>query len=419
MTDMNSRPRVCFVTTRPAWPLYPGYRLRTANLLRALSTMADVEAVFILPDDELVDPLPPDLAGLSVHVIPVPRLSVPKALFTWAMSKRPMPMLKVDWAAATPEVAKLTDPSRCDVVFVTPSTAWDPVRHVSVPIVTDLDDLDDFKILHRLSEPGNYPAGWRGFAQRTMDRREVRRWQRLYAEMKSQARCLVVCSEIDRGRLKVPNARALPNVYPVPDRAVQTTPTGQQTPSILFVGDLTYRPNLEAFTFLEQLMPRVWQTRPDIEVEVVGKNAFANRSGDPRVHVHGTVPDVGPYLDRATIVVAPLRSGGGTRIKILEAFAHHIPVVATTVGCEGLAVTHGEELLIADSPEDFADEITRLAGDAELAQRLAANGFALFERSYTFTALVALLHEVMAFSVGRPFSSGGSSPGDGATPHSD
>jgi glycosyltransferase involved in cell wall biosynthesis len=403
------RPRVCFVTTRAAWPLYPGYRLRTANLLRALSTLADVDAVFILPDDELSDPLPPDLAGLNVHVVPVPRLSVPKALLAWATSSRPMPMLKVDWAAATPTVAALCDPSRCDAVFATPSTAWDPVRHARVPVITDLDDLDDFKILHRLSEPGSYPAGWRGFAHRTMDRLEVRRWQRLYAEMKAHARCLVVCSEIDRSRLRAPNVRALPNVYPVPDRAATADRTSAARPSVLFVGDLTYRPNLEALAFLEQLMPRVWQARPDIEVDVVGKNEFTNRHGDPRLHVHGTVPDLDPFLDRATIVVAPLRSGGGTRIKILEAFAHRIPVVATTVGCEGLAVTHGEQLLIADSPEAFADEIIRLAGDPKLSVHLSAKGFALFEQSYTFTALVALLHEVMAFSAGETFGSDGSS----------
>ena len=218
----SPRPRVCFVTTRPAWPLYPGYRLRTANLLRALTTMADVEAVFILPSDDLSNPLPPDLAGMKVHVVPVPRLSVPKALFAWATSKRPMPMLKVDWAAATPTVAALTDPSRCDVAFVTPSTTWDTVRQVRVPVIADLDDLDDFKILHRLSEPANYTAGWRGRAEQLMDRREVQRWKHLYAEMGERVRCLVVCSEVDRARLQTPNVRALPNVYPVPEKAAQT-----------------------------------------------------------------------------------------------------------------------------------------------------------------------------------------------------
>ena len=409
------RPRVCFVTTRPAWPMYPGYRLRTANLLRALSIMADVEAVFILPDDELSDPLPPDLVGMKVHVVPAPRLSVPRALLSWTVSRRPMPMLKVNWAMAAPHVASLTDPARCDAVFVTPSTAWDAVRDVRVPIVCDLDDLDDYKILHRLSDHGNYPNGSRGLAHRAMDRREVRRWRRLYSEMKQRSRCLVVCSEIDRERLGVSHVRSLPNVYPVPERIAVTSrndetrtttngpsvkPAEAAGPSVLFVGDLTYRPNLEAFAFLEQLMPEVWRARPDIVVEVVGKNAFSNRIDDPRFRIHGSVPELAPYLDRATIVVAPLRSGGGTRIKILEAFAHRIPVVSTTVGCEGLAVTHGEQLLIADSADSFANEIIRLAGDHELSLSVAEHGFALFERSYTFAALVNLLHEVMAFSIG-------------------
>ena len=398
--DAAPRPRVCFVTTRPAWPLYPGYRLRTANLLRSLATVADVEAVFVLPSDEVAEPLPPDLAGLPCQVVPVPRLSVPKALMRWATGQRPMPMVKVDWASATAKVHLAIDPSRCDAVFVTPSTAWDTVRDAQVPVVTDLDDLDDYKILHRLGDRANYPKGWRGQAQRLMDRLEVRRWKKLYVEMKLRARCLVVCSDIDRERLQVQHVRALPNVYPLPTAAADTQTRLAQSPSILFVGDLTYRPNLEAFTFLEQLMPLVWRTRPDIEVHVVGKNEFNNRNGDPRIHIDGAVADLLPVLARATMVVAPLRSGGGTRIKILEAFAHRIPVVATSVGCEGLAVTQGDQLLIADTPEAFADAIVRLAGDTKLAGSLTANGFSLFERSYTFDALVALMHEVMAFSVG-------------------
>lgn len=395
-----ARLRIRFITTRPAWPLYPGYRLRTSNLLRALCEIADVDATFVVPDDEHGEVCPPDLVPHSVQIVRVPRLSTIPALVRWARGKLPMPMTKVDWTAAAESTETLVGPDTCDLVFITPSTAWKAGSMARVPIIVDLDDLDDFKIEHRISDRSNYPSGLKGLAEQIIDRVDLRRWRHLYAEVKTTARCVVVCSATDIERLAVPHARALPNVYPVPAATEVIQARAKTTsPSALLVGDLTYRPNLEALAFLqESVMPIVWESRPDFELHVVGKNEFGDRSFDKRISVHGVVDSVTPFLEGTWMVVAPLRSGGGTRIKILEAFAHRIPVIATTVGCEGLAAVDGKDLLVADNPADFARAVLKVAENPSLIADLTNNAYQLFRSNYTFSALCSSVEQVVGFA---------------------
>jgi glycosyltransferase involved in cell wall biosynthesis len=113
-----------------------------------------------------------------------------------------------------------------------------------------------------------------------------------------------------------------------------------------------------------------------------------------------------PELARATAAVVPVRFGGGTRVKILEAFAHCVPVVTTTVGCEGIEVEPGRHLLIGDDAATFADACTRLLGDPALRARLAADGATLFEDRYRAERVrdtdAALASSVMATAPGAP-----------------
>ncbi len=109
---------------------------------------------------------------------------------------------------------------------------------------------------------------------------------------------------------------------------------------------------------------------------IVGQNpsrAVLRKRSD-HVRVTGYVHDVRPYLEGAEVFIAPLYAGGGTRLKILEAMAMGTPVVSTSIGCEGLPVSHGEHLLVADSPDEFADSILKLFRDPRLRATLAARG---------------------------------------------
>jgi glycosyltransferase involved in cell wall biosynthesis len=149
-------------------------------------------------------------------------------------------------------------------------------------------------------------------------------------------------------------------------------------PILLFVGTLYYYPNIDAINyFFSEIYPRIRLTRSDVRVQIVGLNppVSIQRLGDlPGVEVIGGVPDVRPYYKQASVFIVPLRLGGGTRLKIVEAMAMGLPVVSTSTGAEGLSVHPGEDILIADDPQAFAEEVLRLLSDPALWHRIAAGG---------------------------------------------
>jgi glycosyltransferase involved in cell wall biosynthesis len=153
------------------------------------------------------------------------------------------------------------------------------------------------------------------------------------------------------------------------------------------VGSLGYAPNVDAAVTLGRLiLPRLraGAGRP-VELQIVGSRPPPDvaRLGElSGVSVAADVPSVTPYYVRSRVAVAPLRAGGGSRIKVLEALAHRCPVVATRVGAEGLDVRDGEHLLVADGPERFAGACLELLAGDELAARLAEAGRDLVESRY-------------------------------------
>ena len=175
---------------------------------------------------------------------------------------------------------------------------------------------------------------------------------------------------------------------------VGEVPTGVDTESIrpsgsitrerdhlVFLGAMDWLPNEDGAAFLlNDILPRVRQQRPGVRVSIVGRNPSqalrAMADPIPGVTVTGTVPDVRPYLERASIMIVPLRIGGGTRLKILEGMAMELPVVSTTVGAEGLPLVPGEHIELADSPADFANAILTLLDDPAGAEALGARGAA-------------------------------------------
>ena len=143
----------------------------------------------------------------------------------------------------------------------------------------------------------------------------------------------------------------------------ENSPPGRQ---IVFVGTMDYYPNVEAATsFASRIWPRVLEKLPEMRLMIVGANptpAVSALGGIPSVTVTGTVPDVRPYYRDALAAIVPLRTGGGTRLKILEAMAAGVPVVSTDLGAEGLAVTRGSDILIADAddPHQWVNHLSAL-----------------------------------------------------------
>jgi glycosyltransferase involved in cell wall biosynthesis len=146
---------------------------------------------------------------------------------------------------------------------------------------------------------------------------------------------------------------------------------------LVFTGLMRYRANIDAVTFfVTEVLPLIHRSRPDVTLTIVGwggKEAVRSLLG-PKVIATGQVPDVRPYLAGAAAVVAPIRMGGGTRLKVLEALSMARPLVATALGCEGLDLVDGRHLLIADNPQGFADHVLRLLADQRRGEALGAAG---------------------------------------------
>ena len=182
---------------------------------------------------------------------------------------------------------------------------------------------------------------------------------------------------------------------------LQSVHLNRGSQNILTLGTLHYPPNADGIRwFLQEVFPRIRQQVPEANVSILGKSPpkdFTTLAAqEPDVyHVPGFVPDLMPYLSNAALMVVPVRAGSGMRVRILEAFARGMPVVTTTIGLEGIDARPGVDVLVADTPEDFASETLRLMGDYSLRCELAANARRLAEQKYDWHQALAPLDQII------------------------
>jgi glycosyltransferase involved in cell wall biosynthesis len=158
---------------------------------------------------------------------------------------------------------------------------------------------------------------------------------------------------------------------------------------LVFVGSMDWMPNIDGVKwFVEEMLPLIRARRPDCSLAIVGRKPDprieALAAADPRIRVTGTVPDVRPFMWGSGISIVPLRIGGGTRLKIYEAMAAKVPVISTTIGAEGLDYLHGENILIADEPRDFAERCVELLSEQARQRRIAQNAWDLVNARYSW-----------------------------------
>jgi glycosyltransferase involved in cell wall biosynthesis len=172
-------------------------------------------------------------------------------------------------------------------------------------------------------------------------------------------------------------------------------------PVVLFCGSMDWEPNIDAVEyFCRDIWPTVLASFPDARFQIVGRNPHPSvrRLASASVEVTGTVPSVADYLRLATVVVVPLRIGGGTRLKIFEAMAMAKALVSTSIGAEGLDVTDGRDLMIADDASSFAAAIIRLLQDPALRRNYEQAAAALAER-YDWSQIARRFAEVLQNTV--------------------
>ena len=169
--------------------------------------------------------------------------------------------------------------------------------------------------------------------------------------------------------------------------------------NLVFTGSMDWLPNEDAIRyFTNEIMPLIKKEQPGVTLTVVGRNPYRAlvelSRRDSSVIVTGRVDDVRPYMERAAAYVVPLRIGGGTRLKIFEAMAMEKPIISTTVGAEGLPVRNESELLLADSPQDFAAAVLRTLNDHEFAFHLGRRAATLVRQEFGWQRVARRFAEI-------------------------
>lgn len=205
--------------------------------------------------------------------------------------------------------------------------------------------------------------------------------------------------ELFSGLLHAPDqCVVMPNVLDMRDYEGEFGPRDYS--ALLYAGSFGYIANYEAMQWFAREVFRHITSRENVKVRVTGNTAGRDlaplRKACPEIEFTGFVDDIRPYFATSGICIVPILSGGSTRLKIVEAMAWGTPVVSTRIGAEGLEVTHGENILLADTPADFAGAIERLVGDRDLWQRISRGGRHLVEERYSTDRMFHQLESMLS-----------------------
>lgn len=285
-----------------------------------------------------------------------------------------------------------------DAVFVHRLQAMPALFRANVrlpPIFFDLDDVEHIALIRSLRRPPYWPGKKLYYLQlpalMLAERRAIRLATRTF-----------VCSDEDRRRVSAlyggRRVVTVPNAVPLP---TSVGSSGGKT--CLFIGRYTYAPNVEAARFLmEEIWPRIRAAVPEARLLIAGERSEAispSQAPAAGVELLGFTPDLDGLYAQAEVVCAPILSGSGTRIKIIEAASYGKAVVSTALGAEGLSFRDGSELLLRDDPDAFAGACIELLRDGELAKRIGLAARTAVERSYSRETVVERIRTELTSSM--------------------
>lgn len=351
-------------------PANTGGNLRALTMVKALDAAFDLSTLSWARESDDVAGLDGMLRG---RVFAVPRTRAMDALFAEAMGfvlGCPAGYCRYGWFPA--RLRQLLEEERFDAIHFDhahTALAWPLVRRLQpqARLVLDAHNVEA-EIVERVAESA---PRW----QRKAMRWQAQRIRDLERELAQQVDLVFACSERDAEAFRAMGpapVRVVPNAVP----PLSPTMVAHRR-DVVFIGSLDWRPNTEAAVLLaKEIWPRCRGLLPGSRLAIVGRNPplGIQALAAPDVVVAGSVPWVQPWLDGAFATAIPLRAGSGTRIKILEAWAAGVPVVASRVAAEGLPYTDGKDILLAEEPAEFARALVRLWRDRQLADSLAREG---------------------------------------------
>ena len=382
--------RILWLTPQPPTPLEDGLNIRLRHLWEGLATR---HSLWILYLQEEPTPNPAAAARLPcIAATAIPIQGTNGRAYRHCQDHSP----EVDRG-----IRRFLDATPVDIVVASSIWMVPYVQHLAgLPVVIDLVDAMSLLTYREIKGARTLPGKLRALRTWWGYRRYERRHFR-------SLRDLVLSSDVDarvvRSRAAQANVVVIPNG--VDSEYFRPQPPETESKELVFSGVMSFSPNHAAVMhFYSEILPRIWHVHPDLRFTVVGKSPpeelYRLTRGDPRVRITGYVPDIRPYLGRATAYVAPMISGAGIKNKILEAFAMAKPVVATSLACDGLHVRSGETLLVADGPESFARAVSAFLADPELRARVGRQARAHVLQHYTWRQQAERFGELLEL-VGR------------------
>jgi len=390
--------RVLYFSPRICWPTISGAHLRDYYFARQLAQRAQLTYVGLVNEDSRMqaEQLREKL-GNAAEVIALRREKSyqPANMVRGLLGPTPLNVLNFSSAAVTQEVDRIFAERSFDVAQIESMHLIAYARRIrqiapQTRLILDWHNIES-EILSRFAQNDRNPL-------RAL---YARRTAALSKDVETQLLRLcdahTVCSERERELLltRVPQAHieVVSNGVDC-DFFADTAGAGGERRDLLFMGRMDYHANIDAaLYFAREIWPLVRERRPELRLTIVGAQPpqaiLALRA--PDILVTGTVEDVRPFYRSALASVVPLRVGGGTRLKVLEAMAAGTPVVSTALGAEGLAVTPGKDILIADSPAALADAIASLQAASPLWRTLATNGRRLVQEKYDWSVVGEIL----------------------------
>ena len=381
-------------------PLDKGGKLRTWHLMRQLARRHDLTyGSFSDPGER-----PEDRAGMgevASRVLTIPRRDPPKGTAAFYMDAGRYIVDSVPYAVAKYRAAEYKDA----VLRLLRETAFDAIVCDFLPPVVNLPErLPCPTILFTHNVEAEI---WRRHADnaanpvsRFLLGQQWRRMLRFERDALARFNLVLAVSNADRQTF----ARLYPGAL---QRPAHVVPTGVDTAffapgpaestvrraHLVFTGSMDWLPNEDGMLyFVRDILPRIRQVEPETTLSIIGRAptpAVKRLADQPGIEVTGRVDDVRPHIASGSVYVVPLRIGGGTRLKIFEAMAMGKAVVSTTVGAEGLPVTHGQDVLIADEPARFAQAVVHMIRDVDDRRRLERAARQLVVDKYDWSAVAA------------------------------
>ena len=401
------------------WPPVDGYRQRLSHMIEGLCQAGEVELIALdrhSASSNRVEPPAVDGLGTVTALTCGPETPMSTWLWPWLRGGPPRRLRAMDTTGLVDAVLRrLESDPPIDLIWYSHLDTWWPVQEAlksrsktaapqrqGIPVeIVDFDNLENLSLKLRRTTPPRFAprssaidrlkVALRWGISRAFDLVDERRWDVVQRQCADKVTAVVVCSDLDVERSGCSNAQVVGNgaqrpVQVLSDRKVLQT----ATPTMLFVGALDYEPNTEAVEwFVSEVLPLITAKMPAARVRIVGRNPdrVAWVGSELGVDLIGLVSDLGPELESADVSIVPIRVGAGTRLKVVEALAHSIPLVTTSVGCEGIALRNGVDALIADDAASFAEACISLMSDGELRQRLSQAGLQLFTELYEWSRI--------------------------------